>query len=64
MAKSKKLPKQVFMMWEEGAADEQFLSSAINIDDIKYADAEIGVYKLTKIRKFKLVEEKPKAPDK
>ncbi len=58
MAKAKKLPKQLFVAWEEGAGNEQFLSPAVNIGDVKYAGVEIGVYKLAGTRKFKLVEEK------
>lgn len=45
------------MIWEEGT-DNYFLSPATNIDDVKFADAEIGIYKLVATRKFKLVEDK------
>ncbi len=59
MAKAKKLPKQLFVVWTEGANNEWFFETTTNINTVKYAGCEIGVYKLTKIRKFKLVEEKP-----
>lgn len=58
MAKSKRLPKQVFIVWTEGAIGEWFFETTTKIEDVKYAGVEIGVYKLTKTRKFKLIEEK------
>lgn len=58
MAKPKKLPSTVYVVWTEGASDEWFFETTTNIDDVKCAGAEIGVYKLIRTRNFKLVEEK------
>jgi hypothetical protein len=52
-----KLPKQVFIIWEENA-DKPFLSPATNINDLKCPDSEVGIYELKKIRRFKLIEVK------
>jgi len=57
MAKPKKLPRKVFIVRTGGASNEWFFETTTDINTVKYAGCEIGVYKLTGIRKFKLVEE-------